>query len=65
MGDDLDPAEFHVGATATAATHRIIYNPANGDLSYDSNGNAAGGDVRFAKLAAGLDLDHDDFIVAA
>lgn len=65
VGDALDAAEFHIGASATTASHRIIYNPANGRLTYDSNGNAPGGDLRFAKLAAGLDLSHDDFVVTA
>lgn len=65
IGEALDAAEFHVGDGATAAAHRIVYNPANGALSYDENGSAAGGGDRFARLAAGLDIGHEDFIVAA
>jgi len=65
IGDNLDAAEFHVGAGAEAAGHRIVYNPANGALVYDENGSAEGGGARFARLAAGLDIGHDDFIVAA
>lgn len=65
IGDALDAAEFHVGAGATAPAHRIVYNPANGALTYDENGSGAGGGARFARLATGLELDHNDFIVTA
>ncbi len=65
VGDALGDGGFHGGAAAATATHVIIYNPANGDLIYDTNGSAAGGDTRFARLATGLDLDSSDFVVAA
>lgn len=45
------------------ADDRIIYDTDNGKLFYDSNGNAAGGTVHFATLAAGLALTHADFVV--
>ena len=54
---------FHQGAAAHDATDRIIYNPLNGALNYDSNGDAAGGTIRFATLSAGLTLSALDFVV--
>ena len=46
---------FHVGAAAHDANDRIIYNPNNGFLTYDGNGNHAGGAVHFATLVPHLD----------
>ncbi len=40
---------------------RIIYETDTGNLYYDSNGNAAGGQVLFAHLKAGLALTYQDF----
>ena len=49
------------------ANDRIIYNTSNGVLSYDSNGNAAGGVQQIAVLsnfaAIGLSLSNADFFV--
>ena len=59
----LAAARFFVGAAAHDASDRIIYNPSNGYLIYDSNGNAAGGSHHFATLDANLNLTHDDFLV--
>lgn len=39
----LAPTAFRTGNTFNSASQRILYNPSNGHLSYDSNGNAAGG----------------------
>ncbi|MCC6793282.1 MAG: PQQ-dependent sugar dehydrogenase, partial [Thermomicrobiales bacterium] len=65
IGSDLDGAEFHIGAAASTASHRIVYDPASGFLSFDTNGSAAGGSTRFVKLAAGLELSATDFVVTA
>ena len=54
---------FHIGTAAADAEDRLIYNQANGALSYDANGTGAGGLVQFAKLAAGLSLTTADFVV--
>lgn len=54
---------FHVGAAARGANDHIIYNPNNGFLIYDANGNHAGGAVHFATLAPHLALTHGDFLV--
>lgn len=39
----LAATAFRSGTSFTAAAQRILYNPATGNLSYDSNGSAAGG----------------------
>ncbi len=52
---------FHIGAAADDAEDRIIYNSLSGALSFDSNGNAAGGVTMFAQLSVGLALTSADF----
>ena len=61
----LTAAEFtaNTSGTATTASQHIIYETDTGNLYYDSNGNAAGGSVHFATLAAGLALTAADFFV--
>lgn len=54
---------FHIGAGAAAADDRIIYNSATGALTFDSNGNAAGGSVHFATVGVGLGLTNADFFI--
>jgi hypothetical protein len=39
----LAATAFRSGSTFTSAAQRILYNPATGNLNYDSNGNARGG----------------------
>ena len=57
----LNADAFHIGAAAADAEDRIIYNSATGALSYDANGNGAGGLTQFAKLATGLAFTNADF----
>ena len=45
----LSPAFFRAGAAALDANDYIVYNRTTGVLSYDANGNAAGGAVAFAR----------------
>ena len=59
----LANAAFFRGAAAHDADDRIIYDPSNGALVYNSNGSAAGGAIKFATLAASLALTHLDFVV--
>jgi Ca2+-binding RTX toxin-like protein len=59
----LSAGQFFIGASADDADCRIVYNAANGALIYDANGNAAGGSVQFATLAAGLTLTNADFFI--
>ena len=60
---DLAASAFRRGAAATDADDRIIYNPANGKLYLDVNGDAAGGRTLFAVLDPGLNLKAGDFII--
>jgi serralysin len=59
----LNPAFFHAGAAAADANDYIVYNHATGALSYDANGNAAGGAVVFAVLTNHPVLAASDFLV--
>jgi len=60
----LEDARFHVGTAAHDADDRIIYNPNNGFLFYDANGDQAGGKAHFATLAPNLHLTHADFLAS-
>jgi Ca2+-binding RTX toxin-like protein len=62
-GTVLKAAAFYQGHHAHDASDRIIYDKTTGALFYDSNGNAAGGEVRFATLAHNLAVTHADFLV--
>ncbi len=59
----LDDKVFYIGTAAHDADDRIVYNPATGNLTYDSNGNVAGGLSEFAVLNTGLTLTNSDFFV--
>jgi Ca2+-binding RTX toxin-like protein len=59
----LNPAFFHASAAAADANDFIVYNQATGVLSYDTNGNAAGGAVAFAVLTNHPVLAANDFLV--
>jgi VCBS repeat-containing protein len=53
---------FAIGAAATTADHRIIYDAATGALYYDADGDGAGAAVQFATLGTGLALTNADFV---
>jgi Ca2+-binding RTX toxin-like protein len=57
----LSAEAFRIGAKAGDADDHVIYDAETGVLKYDKNGDAAGGVVKIAKLAPGLDLGHHDF----
>ncbi|MEZ5960999.1 MAG: calcium-binding protein [Hyphomonadaceae bacterium] len=59
----LDPGAFVIGASATDADDRIIYNSATGQLFFDADGTGAGAAILFATLSPGLALTSADFIV--
>lgn len=59
----LNAAALRIGAVAADADDRIIYDSATGALSFDANGNAAGGATKFAQLDPGLALTYSDFVV--
>lgn len=59
----LPAAYFHRGAAAHDDNDRIVYDPRNGNLWYDANGDDPGGQALVAKLAAGLALTAADVLV--
>ena len=59
----LNPAFFFSGAAAHDTNDYIVYNPATGYLSYDSNGNASGGATLLAVLVNKPALTYADFVV--
>jgi hypothetical protein len=59
----LKEARFHVGAEAETKKQRIVYDEDKGLLLYAKHGSATTDPVKFAKIGAGLDLDHTDFLV--
>ncbi len=61
----LAEAAFKANAAgvATDSSDRIVYNTSTGALSYDSNGSAAGGAVKFAVLTTKPTISHADFFV--
>ncbi|MCR6500153.1 calcium-binding protein [Shinella sp. CPCC 101442] len=61
----LSAAQFvaNVSGTASDSSDRIIYETDTGKLFYDTNGNAAGGSVQFAKLDPGLGINNTDFFI--
>jgi Ca2+-binding RTX toxin-like protein len=59
----LAASRFKVGAAATDANDRIIYNDATGAIFYDSNGNAAGGSLQIATLQNKPVISNVDFVV--
>lgn len=55
VAGQLVPAtRFTIGATANTPDQRLLYNPLTGTLTYDSNGNTAGGATIFAILPTNL-----------
>lgn len=61
----MSAAQFVANTTGVAsnASQRIVYETDTGNLYYDSNGNAAGGSVLFARLDAGLVPTSADFFI--
>lgn len=57
----LQAKQFKIGAAATTADHRIIYNSATGALYYDPDGIGSSAQVQFAQLKAGLALSSTSF----
>jgi len=63
IGNNLGAGEFRIGGNAQDGNDYIMYNKANGKLFYDADGDGAGDRVLFAKLDAGLNVDHNDFLI--
>ncbi|MBE9220734.1 choice-of-anchor L domain-containing protein [Dolichospermum flos-aquae] len=58
-----DFAQVTDDALATFSNARIVYSQSTGYVFYNSNGSAAGGESRFAKVDPGITLDRNDFTV--
>ena len=54
---------FFIGAAATTATQRILYNSAAGSLLYDQDGIGGIGSIAFATLTSGLALTNTSFTI--
>jgi Ca2+-binding RTX toxin-like protein len=54
---------FHIGASATTRSHRVVYNPVSGALLYDRDGSGSIAAVRFAILPAKLALTNLNFFI--
>jgi subtilisin-like proprotein convertase family protein len=60
----LSADSFTIGAAATLATQRIIYDSSNGQVFYDADGSGAGAQMHFATLAdLSGDITRMDFMV--
>jgi Ca2+-binding RTX toxin-like protein len=61
----LAATRFTLGAAATTANHRFIYDSSNGNLWFDSDGTGAAGQVQIAQLSTGLALSNTNFNIVA
>jgi serralysin len=59
----LDPAAFQDDPANLDADDRIIYDPSDGALVFDSDGTGASPHVQFATLQPGLTLSNGDFLI--
>jgi len=59
----LAAGAFRTGAVAQDADDRILYDPTNGALYFDADGNGANAAVHFATLATAPNITAADFIV--
>ena len=57
----VNTINFHSGAAATSANHRIVFNQATGQLFYDADGNGAGAATLFGLLTPGTVLTASSF----
>lgn len=60
----LPQQAFRLGRIATAEADRIVYDPANGWLYYDLDGNGEQAAIHFATLSPGLALASTNFIIS-
>lgn len=57
--------QFRLGSTATATTHRFIYNASTGGLFFDADGTGGTLQVQLATLSTGLGITNQDIFVIA
>jgi Ca2+-binding RTX toxin-like protein len=58
----LSPQQFAIGATATTAAQRIIYNQSTGAVFFDRDGIGSSSPVQILQLNAFLNLTNNDFL---
>jgi Ca2+-binding RTX toxin-like protein len=63
IGSSIIADEFHIGSRAADKEDRIIYNKANGYLSYDADGTGSKAAAHFATLDVGLKMTVSDFVL--
>ena len=61
----LAATRFTIGAFATTASQRFIYNNSNGNLWFDSDGTGVTAQVQIAQLSTGLALSNTNFNIVA
>jgi Ca2+-binding RTX toxin-like protein len=59
----LSGVAFHLGAAATSASHRIVYDTTTGDLRYDADGSGGADAVLVATFSNTPTLQATDFVV--
>jgi Ca2+-binding RTX toxin-like protein len=62
-GAAITAAQFRIGASATTANHRFMYNSTNGGLFFDKDGIGAIAQLQIATLNAGLTMTNNDIFV--
>jgi hypothetical protein len=62
-GDIITAAQFVIGTAATNTSQRFIYNPTNGALFFDVDGNGVTAASQFAILSPNLALTYEDIFV--
>ncbi|MEE1611969.1 calcium-binding protein [Microvirga sp. CF3016] len=62
-GSSVTGTAFKLGAAATTAAHRIVYNQATGELFYDADGVGGAAQVKFAVIANHAQLNNTDFLI--
>ena len=58
----LSAAAFQLGTAANDAGDRIVYDQATGRIYYDADGNGAGAQTLFARVAVGTVMSNLDFV---
>ena len=59
----LDATQLYIGSSAQDANDYIIYDPATGTVTYDSDASWAGYGIQIAQLGLNLPLTNVDFMV--
>jgi hypothetical protein len=63
-GHPIPASEFHVGTHATRPWQHIIYNPHNGYVLFDPDGNGPEAPIHFATVSPHLSISYADFLEA-